>query len=499
MASTYFNVVIAVFTGILIHGADAFWRLPCYNIAGTAQIDPLVNPGELGTHVHSIKGPDTFGMSSTYDDLMAGNCTSCDVAQDKSAYWTPALYFMGSDGQTELVPEVSGFLAYYFLNKANDSDHITAFPAGFKMLAGDTDRRNMSIDTTLPQSKWPTADEAVQTDLMQRAIGFNCLDYSKAPESSLGRHFLPDKEYLDANCVDGVRFELMFPSCWNGKDLDSPNHRDHVAYPNLVMNGDCPTGFGVRLPSLFFETIISTDKFVGKDGQFVLANGDPTGFGYHGDFMSGWEPSVLQNAVDNCLDLSGEVQDCPVFDLKSETCSFPMPSELANENTTGPMSGLPGGVAVQSGPAPATKPNSGSATAIASSASSAPTSSATSATLSASYSAASSGASTDAGSLGGVYAEGKVSGGSSASVAATTPAVTSAPASAVVSSEGAASTTVYTSGQAVYHVAVVEEEVTVTASATTSVSEAGVTESAYARRHKRHWQHLRHHQVGSGR
>jgi len=43
------------------------------------------------------------------------------------------------------------------------------------------------------------------------------------------------------------------------------------------MTGNCPSGFDERLVSLFFETIWNTYEFVGQDGEFVLANGDPTG------------------------------------------------------------------------------------------------------------------------------------------------------------------------------------------------------------------------------
>jgi len=31
-----------------------------------------------------------------------------------------------------------------------------------------------------------------------------------------------------------MRLEVMFPSCWNGKDTDSANHNDHLAYPQEV-------------------------------------------------------------------------------------------------------------------------------------------------------------------------------------------------------------------------------------------------------------------------
>lgn len=145
------------------------------------------------------------------------------------------------------------------------------------MIAGDNFQRNFSYPVPdLPKSDW-TGNMTDQAFLRQAALGFNCLNYAAPPEGSLYRHFLPDKAYLDANCLDGVRFELMFPSCWNGVDVDSPDHKSHVAYPSEVMTGNCPTGFETRLVSMFFETIWNTYAFKGVDGQFIIANGDPTG------------------------------------------------------------------------------------------------------------------------------------------------------------------------------------------------------------------------------
>lgn len=147
------------------------------------------------------------------------------------------------------------------------------------MLAGDTDQRNFTLPVPdPPKSDWAFDEgQLTQAGLAAKATGFNCLNYAATAEGSLYRHFLPDNDYLSANCLDGLRLELMFPSCWNGKDLTSANFKDHVAYPDLVMNGDCPTGFPVRLPGLFFETIWDTYAFAGKSGRFVISNGDPTG------------------------------------------------------------------------------------------------------------------------------------------------------------------------------------------------------------------------------
>lgn len=88
---------------------------------------------------------------------------------------------------------------------------------------------------------------------------------------------MPDKAFLDANCEDGIRLELQFPSCWNGQKHGGPTHKNHVAYPDGVITGNCPKGYDLRLISLFYETIVATDHFKGKGGKFVLANGDPSG------------------------------------------------------------------------------------------------------------------------------------------------------------------------------------------------------------------------------
>lgn len=43
---------------------------------------------------------------------------------------------------------------------------------------------------------------------------------------------------------------------------------------------------------------------------FVLAMGDASGYGYHGDFFNGWDRSVLQEAIDTCTSDSGIIEYC---------------------------------------------------------------------------------------------------------------------------------------------------------------------------------------------
>jgi len=39
------------------------------------------------------------------------------------------------------------------------------------------------------------------------------------------------KNFPKSTCGGGWRVTVTFPSCWDGKNLDSPDHRSHVAYP----------------------------------------------------------------------------------------------------------------------------------------------------------------------------------------------------------------------------------------------------------------------------
>ncbi|KAI1258422.1 hypothetical protein F5Y18DRAFT_421401 [Xylariaceae sp. FL1019] len=516
---------------------DAFWRMECRGQTGLARIDPIVDTGVVGTHSHTIQGSSGFSMSATYDDLVDGNCTSCAVTQDKSAYWTPGLYFLDSaTNEYTAVPQVGGMLAYYLQR----GDNVKAFPAGFEMIAGDTNRRNYSVGDPYspdpPQSSWASLKQTGQTDLAQRALGFNCLDYSKTPEASLYRHYLPNKTWTDENCPDGLRFELMFPSCWNG-ELTSSNARTHVAYPDLVGNGNCPDTHTKRLVTLFYETIWDTANaaFEGKDGSFLPAVYywlrlliSLLGYGYHGDFMTGWDEDFLQEAIDTCTNESGELTDCGQFtsngpiqtEAEMQECKFDMPLLLQSEDDGGSdMKSLPGDVQVQNGPEPASQAGSGgvigqissaiggilhpSDSTTASSASSATPSTSTSepTTTSTPTSAPSSSSS----ALGGAFIQSSPEGlgieavTSTTSSSASTPAPTTTSAPQYTSELGVeyipVSTQTLTQGGVVQEIIWEEPVVHVTEDTTTTVTATGVA----PQKRRVHGEHIARHRHQHGR
>jgi hypothetical protein len=48
------------------------------------RLDPIVSPGQVSGHVHSFGGASTIYKDLTYDGLRSSNCTTSDMADDKS-------------------------------------------------------------------------------------------------------------------------------------------------------------------------------------------------------------------------------------------------------------------------------------------------------------------------------------------------------------------------------------------------------------------------------
>ena len=326
--STLFSIGLA---SLLVAPAAAFWRLPCKSPIVVERADPIVNPGKQAGHTHQILGGNAFSLDMTYADTQQSTCTSCTVHGDFSNYWTPNLYYQHEDGSFEAVKQIGGGTIYYLQRSGPNKDKLQAFPEGFRMLAGDPFKRSPG------------------DDFASQAISYNCLNYKGPAKPETGG-------FPDYNCPDGLRAQVFFPSCWDGVNKDSANHKDHMAYPiGAYNNGKCPDSHPVHLISLFYEIIFDTNKFADQwhNGKqpFVFSNGDPTGYGFHGDFLMGWDQKLLQKAVDECTNDSGRVEDCGAFqlypDATANACKIKSHFE---EDVFGPFKQLPGCNPVQQGP-----------------------------------------------------------------------------------------------------------------------------------------------------
>lgn len=338
-SNTFTSAALALLAG----SADAFWRMPCPGRIVQERADPIISPGVVSGHVHTISGGNGFGFTMDYAQARASECSSCPIKEDLSNYWVPKLYYEYENGSFVDVPQAGdgdstfGGQTVYYLQRGPDISNLTAFPEGFRMVAGDPFKREGG------------------TDFASQAISYVCLDYSGTSSSS--------DAFPTINCPDGLRAQVFFPSCWDGVNLDSADHKSHMSYPasGAVDNGPCPASHPVQLISIFYEIIFSTGNFAdmwyGDKQPFRWAMGDPTGYGFHGDFVNGWDIDVLQAATNDCLDDSGLITDCPHFSFYSnEQCQSCLIPPSVDEPVTGVLAELPGCNPVTWGPAEASIP-----------------------------------------------------------------------------------------------------------------------------------------------
>ncbi|EIW54702.1 WSC-domain-containing protein [Trametes versicolor FP-101664 SS1] len=315
-----FTRLLAIVT--LAAAANAYWTFGGTALITQTRLDSIVNPDTIGTHVHAIVGASGFSNHYDPDELMKSNCTTIPVQPDLSNYWSPQLYHRDKDtGEFSAMP--TGFNIYYLPRPGPKNETIKAFPKGLRMLAGDTTRRTFNASSHADQ-----------------AITYVCLTDTDSPQTNS----MPTQQ-----CVGGLRAQVFFPSCWDGVNLDSPDHKSHMAYPiQNFDSGDCPDTHPVHLISLFYEMGVNVGQFDFHGvGTWVLANGDTTGFGLHADFQNGWDIDLLQDAIDQCSGASGNVHDCApleaVFDqAAADACVFQGDLVAEDIGLTSPIAALPG-------------------------------------------------------------------------------------------------------------------------------------------------------------
>ncbi|KAJ7036815.1 hypothetical protein C8F04DRAFT_917588, partial [Mycena alexandri] len=296
------------------------------DVITTERIDPIVSPGQVAGHVHTIMGGSNFRLSTNTSFLRQSECTSSPIKEDNSNYWAPTLYFQWKNGSFTSVSGNPVIVDYLF----SDTPGVTTpFPDDFRMISGT-----------------PTLRSYNGSDYAQQAVTFLCLDFSG---TTTKYNQLPE----NVDCPSGIRAQINFPSCWDGVNSDSVDHKSHVAYlSGGPDSGTCADKkYPKTLPRIFMEMYLDTAGLYAQRSEamnpaqpFVYAMGDPTGYGYHADFMMGWKAGVLQNVVDKChCNEFGDptcCSDAGIFTFQQGgTCRI---TKAIDETTTGTLPSLPG-------------------------------------------------------------------------------------------------------------------------------------------------------------
>jgi len=280
------RITTAQYSPFSSDGVGAF-RVNCY-LSHMNFDDPLVFPGQVrATHLHAFfghTGIDAFSNNTSINTTGTSTCTG--GTENRSAYWAPAMIDtatgrpVNQSAGSEL-DRVNALQVYYKTGyRGVASNTVRNFPAGLRIVAGDA-RASSSYGGSVNDSP----------------ATYHC--HSRGQGS---------RQTSFPNCAPGdlLVMSIMYPQCWDGVNLDSADHKSHMAYgtwgPVSGQNGaGCPSTHPVPLPE-----ITQNYRFripAGGMATWRLASdtyNGPAGYSGHADWWNGWNAATFQRVVDNC-------------------------------------------------------------------------------------------------------------------------------------------------------------------------------------------------------
>ena len=253
--------------------------------------DPIVWPGQPGrSHLHTYFGNTGTDAHTTASSLAGSGASTCSGGiLNRTAYWVPSMI----DTREGRPIKPIGMIVYYKVGHAAPAD-VVAPANGLRMIAGD------------PQRRGPSADVEPKG-----VLEFHCED----GQTPSGRH-LPQKCTNRApwNPTLGyLRMTILFPQCWDGTNLDSPDHRSHMRYPGA---GGCPASHPHAIPEITLNVQFPVQE-VDETRHWRLSSDNyvatvPGGYSIHADWWNGWDENIMKDVVANCLRRG---LDCPMGNL----------------------------------------------------------------------------------------------------------------------------------------------------------------------------------------
>jgi hypothetical protein len=230
--------------------------------------DPIVLPRRPGfSHDHTFVGNVSTDAFSTAKSLH-GEATTCDRKKDTAAYWAPTLY---DDGKPV---DPYGAVVYY---RRLTMAPVHAYPDGLTIVAGN------SHAGTAQSRRIVFWDCGVVKTTLYGAMARDPQPVATPPAASSRPPACPPASKL--------QLHVNFPDCWNGKTLDSVDHKRHMAYS---VDGRCPRSHPVAVPAL---SVVY--QYPPPTGMVALSSG--TVYTAHADFINAWNEDALKALVTHCL------------------------------------------------------------------------------------------------------------------------------------------------------------------------------------------------------
>ncbi len=242
--------------------------------------DPVVKPNQPGaSHLHTFFGNIGTTASSTPDSIAdSGRSTCAGGTANRSAYWVPTLY----DTRTGQPLAPSFAMMYYKTGyEGVRPDEVRPAPARLRIVAGSA-----AATAAQPHVSW------------------GCLTSGGA---------VREPGSIPTDCAPGreaLQLSVAFPQCWDGRNLDSPDHGSHMAHAHWYEDG-CPSSHPVPLSQITVNVRYEVAE-AGDSRHFRLSSdmydaAKPGGLSLHADWMNGWDPQIQKVWVDHC---NHKAMDC---------------------------------------------------------------------------------------------------------------------------------------------------------------------------------------------
>ena len=268
------------------------FRFVCGGNGALRRDDPVVYPGQPGkSHLHQPWGNADFTADTTPDSLRQSAATDCNDTRyslNRSLYWQPALV---NDKGEAIQPDL---VVVYYKQWASDTGPCTPGAPNF-----------IGKCVGLPNK-------------IRFIFGWDMFDPTapvKGAVWSCGGNKAKNLADLFAKgCKEGDTLEAntMGQNCWDGKYLDTPDHRSHVAYAGYDNRGRyyCPASHPFTIPQEENKAQWRvTADMIAADGSprirlssdHMLPGGKP-GATLHADYMEGWVWEAKQMWQGNCIE-----------------------------------------------------------------------------------------------------------------------------------------------------------------------------------------------------
>jgi hypothetical protein len=283
-------------------------------VCGPGQVlndDPIQYPGQRGkSHAHQFFGNLSANGDSTFESLRKSGETTCGAAGfpvNRSAYWNPAML----DGRGHIVSPDHNTVYYKRLPESDPLCHpesnpqamgiCVQLPNGLRYIAGSDLKGGYRQKNVRPATQYATP------------YRFSCNTPTGGHVDGTNPWALNLEELGECPVGNEVVATIGFPDCWDGKNLDSPDHGSHMDYAYNTGQGyfRCDDAHPYVVASFLLATAYSVRE--GDDVKLWSLSSDgmdptkPRGWSLHGDWFGAWDPTIITLWHDKCINghLSG--------------------------------------------------------------------------------------------------------------------------------------------------------------------------------------------------